>query len=620
MTKRKTTETFKEEVKNIVGDEYEVIGEYVNSKTNIGFIHKTCDTFYNATPDNFLRGRRCPVCSIKKVAAKRTLTREEVVEKIKLSSPFVELVGEYMGTKNSSQFKCLTCGNIWETKVGNILDGHGCPICGKRKSDDAKRLTEEEFKKKLSQVHGDKIECLEPYQGANNIKLKFKCAICNNIWEATPLNILAGRGCPECGKSRAGLQRRLTRDEVINKMQWVAPNTELVGDITTTKQKATFRCKRCGNEWNTDLGNVLAGKQCPKCAILDRKEKLAMTNDEFQKRLASKKENKITTTDTYDNARTRMEFHCEECGATWISTPDNILNGDRGCPECARHVSNKEKDLRAFVESLGVSPLYNVRDVIPPKELDIYIPEKNVAIEFNGNYWHGAEQKDKNYHYNKSKECEEKGIRLIHIFEYEWDNERQRPILENIIKHALGITEHELYARKCTIEERESASMREFFEKNNIQGFRGGQKAVCLVYQGEVIMSYIVGKCFFHKQPSYEIIRGATKLGYTVVGGASKLWRYIINKWNDLPILYYIDYNYFNGSSMGSLEGLRFVKVTPSFKNYWIKHWKTGEENVIKNREPMYHKEVMRAQAAGMGWPIYNAGTKTYIYEPSRTE
>lgn len=68
------------------------------------------------------------------------------------------------------------------------------------------------------------------------------------------------------------------------------------------------------------------------------------------------------------------------------------------------------------------------------------------------------------------------------------------------------------------------------------------------------------------------------------------------------------------------LEGLEFVKVTPSFKNYWIKHWKTGEENVIKNREPMYHKDVMSAQAAGMGWPIYNAGTKTYIYEPSRTE
>ena len=616
MTKRKTTETFVEEVKNLVGDEYEVSGEYVNSKTNIGFVHKVCGTSYSATPDNFLRGRRCPVCSVKKVAAKRTLTREEAIEKIKKSSPSVELIGEYSGTKNSSRFKCLRCGNIWETKVGNIFDGHGCPICGKKKSDDAKRLSEEEFKKKMSQVHGDRIECLETYKGANNIKLKFKCTKCDNIWEATPLNILAGRGCPECGKSTAGLKRRLKRDDVIKKMQSVAPNTELVGDISTTKQKAIFRCKRCGNEWSTDLGNVLAGKQCPKCAILDRKEKLTMSNEEFQERLMTNKENRITTSDVYKNARTKMVFHCEECGATWNSTPNNILYRDRGCPECARHVSNKEKEVRDFIESLGFTPEYNVRDVIPPKELDIYVPEKRVAIEFNENYWHGDNQKPKDYHYKKSQECEEKGIRLIHIFEYEWDNERQRPILENIIKHALGITEGVIYARKCKIEERESASMREFFDKNNIQGFRGGQKAVCLVYEGEVVMSYIVGKCFFHKSPSYEIIRGATKLGYTVVGGASKLWKYIINKWNDLPILYYIDYNYFNGSSMSSLEGLKFVKTTLSFKNYWVKHWKTGEENIIKNREPMYHKQVMKAQAENLGWPIYNAGTKTYIYNP----
>ena len=71
---------------------------------------------------------------------------------------------------------------------------------------------------------------------------------------------------------------------------------------------------------------------------------------------------------------------------------------------------------------------------------------------------------------------------------------------------------------------------------------------------------------------------------------------------------------------MSSLARLKFVTVTPPFKNYWIKHWRTGEKNTIKNRESMYHKEVMRAQAEGMDWPIYNAGTKTYIYEPTPTE
>lgn len=616
MSKRKTSEDFVKEIRELVEDEYTVLGEYVNARTKVLFKHNICGSEYEATPDNFLRGRRCPVCSMQRVSSCRTISQEEAEKKTKEASPNTELIGEYNGSKRNSTFKCLVCGNVWETRASNVFSGHGCPICGKRKSDDAKRMTNEEFVEKMKKIHGDSIECLEKYKGANNIKLRFKCNVCGKEWEATPLNILKRRGCPSCRYVKSGLKHRLSKEDVINRIKDVAPETELISEITTTKDKALFRCTSCGNEWETDLGNVLAGKQCPVCAINKRKEKLTFTDEQFKERLDKEKEGKITPLETYTNAITHMKFQCEECGAIWSSTPDNILNGKRGCPECAKHVSNKEKEVRDFIESLGFTPEYNVRDVIPPKELDIYIPEKKMAIEFNGNYWHGDNQKPKDYHYKKSQECEEKGIRLIHVFEYEWDNERQRPILENIIKHALGITEGVIYARKCKIEERESASMRDFFDKNNIQGFRGGQKAICLVYDGEVVMSYIVGKCFFHKSPSYEIIRGATKLGYTVVGGASKLWKYIINKWNDLPILYYIDYNYFNGSSMSSLKGLKFVKTTLSFKNYWVKHWKTGEENIIKNREPMYHKQVMKAQAENLGWPIYNAGTKTYIYNP----
>lgn len=464
-----------------------------------------------------------------------------------------------------------------------------------------KKRTTEEFKKLVYDLVGDEYTVLGEYT-TTLTKIQMRHNKCGTEFTPTPARFLEGTRCPKCRSSH----QPKSEEKFISELP---QGYTLVGNYVNSKTKVLIRHEACGYEWYTNPATIIRGHGCPKCANNIRK-----TPEEFCREMED-----YDILEDYKTNKDKILVRHKECGYEWRTRPNDLISG-YGCPYCAKMVSNKEKDLRAFIESLGVSPLYNVRDVISPKELDIYIPEKNVAIEFNGNYWHGAEQKDKNYHYNKSKECEEKGIRLIHIFEYEWDNERQRPILENIIKHALGITEHELYARKCTVEERESVSMREFFEKNNIQGFRGGQKAVCLVYQGEVVMSYIVGKCFFHKQPSYEIIRGATKLGYTVVGGASKLWRYIINKWNDLPILYYIDYNYFNGSSMGSLEGLRFVKITPSFKNYWIKHWKTGEENVIKNREPMYHKEVMRAQAAGMGWPIYNAGTKTYICEPSRTE
>ena len=105
-----------------------------------------------------------------------------------------------------------------------------------------------------------------------------------------------------------------------------------------------------------------------------------------------------------------------------------------------RNLSQPQIELQEYIKSIYKGEIIiNTKKIITPYELDIYIPEKQLAIEFNGNYYHTTNNIDKKAHYNKSKLCEEKGIRLIHIFEYEWNNERQRPILENIIKSALGI-------------------------------------------------------------------------------------------------------------------------------------------------------------------------------------
>lgn len=114
-------------------------------------------------------------------------------------------------------------------------------------------------------------------------------------------------------------------------------------------------------------------------------------------------------------------------------------------------------------------------------EIDIYIPEFNLGIEFNGTYWHSNLKVNKNYHYEKSLFFENLGIRLIHIFEYEWNNERQNPILKNIIKNVMQCSTNKIYARECKIIVKKSKEMREFFDKNNIQGFRG--RSVCHLFR-----------------------------------------------------------------------------------------------------------------------------------------
>lgn len=293
--------------------------------------------------------------------------------------------------------------------------------------------------------------------------------------------------------------------------------------------------------------------------------------------------------------------------------------GGSGCPNCScNNIGNSklEEDLYDFLKSIYSGTIirhdkqllnegtYNQFGL----ELDFYIPEKKVAIEFNGTYWHSSLYKDKNYHFRKSQLCEEKGVRLIHIWEYEWLNERQQPILKNIVKNALGLSEEKIYARKCKIVVKNSADMKEFFDKNNIQGFRPGKFSICLEYNNEIVMAYQMGSAFFGKgKYEWEVIRGATKLGYNVIGGASKIWKYFLREYKPNSCVYYIDYNYFNGNSLPHL-GLQYVTTQSSFKNHFTK---TGE---IKNREPKRHKEIKELQEKGLVVPIYNAGTKVYAW------
>ena len=274
--------------------------------------------------------------------------------------------------------------------------------------------------------------------------------------------------------------------------------------------------------------------------------------------------------------------------------------------------SSFEKDVRSFLDGLNVYYEVRNRKIIKPYEIDIYIPDKNVAIECNGTYWHSYLcNKDKKYHYNKSKQCEERGIRLIHIWEYEWKDERQRPILKNIIQNALGVNVNKVYARKLDIEIKPSNMMKDFFNQNNIQGFRPGKFSICLVDKQtrEIYMAYMMGNAFFGKgKYEWEVIRGATKLGYTVVGGASKIWKYFIETYNPNSCVYYIDYNYFNGNSLKNLPHMQYIKTQPSFKNWFV------NENVVKNRDPQHHKEISLKYQSNEVIPIYNAGTKVYVW------
>ena len=191
-----------------------------------------------------------------------------------------------------------------------------------------------------------------------------------------------------------------------------------------------------------------------------------------------------------------------------------------GCPICNANASRKEIEVFEYIKSIlpkAVEVFRNDKTLITPLELDIYIPSKNIAIEFNGLYWHTENQgKDRNYHKEKHDACRRKNIQLITIWEDEWDFKRE--IVKSMIAHKIGVDNSDkVYARKAYVVEINKDSAREFLDKNHIQGFSSGTVYYGLEHDGSLVAVSSWRKL---KNTLY-LDRYATSC--TVVGGMGKL-------------------------------------------------------------------------------------------------
>lgn len=162
--------------------------------------------------------------------------------------------------------------------------------------------------------------------------------------------------------------------------------------------------------------------------------------------------------------------------------------------------------------------IMNDRKVLDGKELDIFIPSLNIAIEYCGIFWHSDKFLDKNYHANKYKLAKEKGIRLITIFEDEWVHNRK--IVEAKLRHILGCNDktNRVYARKTKFSIVDDIKLvKNFLNKNHIQGYVHASKHYGLFYDGELVALMSVK----YSNNIAEIVRYATSKH--VIAGFTKL-------------------------------------------------------------------------------------------------
>ena len=281
-------------------------------------------------------------------------------------------------------------------------------------------------------------------------------------------------------------------------------------------------------------------------------------------------------------------------------------------------VSKFEEDVYDFLKSVYTGEIrYNVRDIINPYELDIYIPELKLAIECNGDYWHSTAFIESDYHLNKTKLCYKNGIRLIHIFEYEWNNSTKQNIIKGLISNVIGAY-ISIYARNTEIKLISNSDAKLFLDKNHLQGSINCEYNIALLYNNQIVQLLSLSKPRFDKTAEYEIVRVCSLIGYRVIGGLDKLLKYAKERLSIKGLISYVDIAKFDGKSYN--KGFKRIAITdPGY--VWVKN-----DIVLSRYQTQKHKLI----EAGLGteeqteddimyklgfYKIYNCGNIKYLWE-----
>lgn len=314
--------------------------------------------------------------------------------------------------------------------------------------------------------------------------------------------------------------------------------------ISSTKRKLTYSQKRA-NGWVHNSTIVLLNKLPP--------EHRALLNDP-----SWLYEQHIT------NQRTISSI-CVELGLHWKNSNKTVRAAlekfEIPIQYWHQASSCQQKELEEFITSLGFAINTRDRTIIRPLELDIVIPQLNIAIEYCGLYWHTTEFKDPDYHKTKYDMCRSVGMRLITIYSDEWLN--QRPIVEQKLRAILGVSNNDrVFARKCNVECVDHETKREFFTTNHIQGDGPSSINIGLTYNQQLIavMGFIN-----NNDGTYILNRYATSS--TVVGGFSKLLSYFVHTYPARQITTFADLRW----SVGNLyekHGFVMDGILPSDYEY----------------------------------------------------
>ena len=203
----------------------------------------------------------------------------------------------------------------------------------------AKKYTQEDFERKIKEVHGDNIDISKFKYDGNNVKGVCKCNTCGCEWHTIPMSLFNGHGCPKCAIKYKAKKLAKTTDTVIKEFKKIHGNRYIYTNVKyeNERKEVEIICKEHGSFMQRPFAHLL-GRGCPKCA----KSGIKLSNEEFKKRISERFESIDLSEYKYVNSSTFSKCKCKVCGNEWTSNYKTLLNSTIGCPECAKK-SRREK-------------------------------------------------------------------------------------------------------------------------------------------------------------------------------------------------------------------------------------------------------------------------------------
>jgi predicted nucleic acid-binding Zn-ribbon protein len=485
---------------------------------------------------------------------------------------------------------------------------YGCKQCGHLKRNKI------DFFAKAKEVHGDKYDySLVEYKTIHD-KVTIVCPI-HGQFSQKACNHLNKQGCPQCGLINRGNPNKKSSETYVAECkakyhdQYDYSKTQYVNKHT----KITYTCFKHGKITQNPTQHKKHG--CPYC---NGRGVNKHTKDTFVA-IANKLHDSA-----YDYSLTQFNKITDYI---WIVCPkhgrfhqraNNHIHLLNGCPHCNNNTSKDEKSILTFVQSVyGGTIIENDKKKLKGKEIDIYLPEINLGIEYNGLYYHAETISGKKCHWEKANLADQHGIQLIQINENEWFDKQD--IVKSKIRCLLGQSTR-IYARKCEIKTLKPYEKNVFLDQTHIQGKDGSSFGYGLFFNDELVSCMTFGKSRFNKRYRTELIRYSSKQDVVVVGGADRLLKHYLKN-NEKSIISYADRRWSRGK-LYEVLGFRLDGITqPSFSYVHINKKEVYNRMNFqkKNLKNMEHYSDSLTEYEIMGKNgydrIWDAGQRRYVLE-----